>query len=287
LNTIFGHGILKTEQNAVSGTYNISETLKVTIGSLIEEPLSINAIIDNIEQRKIESNSEEIVITGNVGRPIDNVELNKYMDLIKDVNDDFQFSNNEEYGLLEIETSGFIPGIYLTDASLSGVNSTADIITQIQGTPSETAENTKGELTVKLIGFNSSTTIPVSFTFTPKTNEIAGYYIGVGGTASFSEKVDGIYVKDTGENNWINPTNGGKIVWNDYNSNRQIQYELPWGETVTVQLKGKYTIEDPPGSNEGANGVIAYSNGESLLNGWNYIEENPFERWNTCPYSVL
>jgi hypothetical protein len=177
---IFGHGKLTKEQNEVPGTYNIDEMLKITVGSLIEEPVYIHMSIDNLEQRKIESNTEEIVITGNVGRPIDNVEINKYINLIKDVNDDLQFGNEDMLGMFEITTQDFKPGIYLTDASLNGVNSTADIITQIQGTPSEECENSKGNLIVNLIGFNSSKTIPVSFTFTPKTNEIAGYYIGVG-----------------------------------------------------------------------------------------------------------
>ena len=136
--------------------------------------------IDNLELRKIESRTEEIVITGTVDRPIDNVELNKYIDLIKDANDNLQFGDEDVQGMLEITTQNFSTGIYLTDAFLTGVNSTADIITQIQGTPTEECENSKGNLIVNLIGFNSSKTIPVSFTFTPKTNEIAGYYIGVG-----------------------------------------------------------------------------------------------------------
>lgn len=108
------------------------------------------------------------------------------------------------------------------------------------------------------------------------------------GTGDFSENVDGIYVKDTVENNWKNITNdGSKIVWNDYNSDRQIEFEQ-YGDWVTVQLKGRYTIEGKKNPKDNSNSVIAYSKGDSLLNGWICVDDMfAFERRIYECYSIL
>jgi hypothetical protein len=108
------------------------------------------------------------------------------------------------------------------------------------------------------------------------------------GTGNFSENVDGIYVKGIVENNWKNITNdGSEIVWNDYNSDRQIEFEQ-YDDLVTVQLKGRYTIEGKKNPNANSNSVIAYSNGDSLLNGWTCVDGMfAFDRWIYGCYSIL
>jgi hypothetical protein len=78
--------------------------------------------------RRLESNTEEITIDGQVGSPINTVELKKYLTLVKDVNDDFEFNRNDEKGIVEIPTVDLIPGISITNTYLEGVNSTDDII---------------------------------------------------------------------------------------------------------------------------------------------------------------